>query len=214
MSYDTVLLDFDGVIAESPTEHTMRDAFRRTCDRFRRSLPEEQALREFVTGDFEAIASRCADAGIDPDHFCAQATVETIRAQWRSVERGTRSCYEDIDEIRSLTPSLGVVTDNHPTVVSLLLRRFGLAAVVETVHGCPLTREGLRSRKPDPSNIEAALSELDAQDAVYVGDRDVDVAAATEAGIDSVLVERVPVTTPVEPTHRVDTLRELPALVE
>jgi len=214
MTYDTVLFDFDGVIAESPTERTMLDAFRRTCDHFRRSLPEEQALREFLGGDFDAIADRCTTAGIDPDRFCAQATVETIRTQWRAVEQGARSCYADVEAVRSLTPTLGVVSDNHPTVVSLLLRRSGLARLFETVRGCPLTREGLAQRKPDPSNIESALSALDARDAVYVGDRNVDVAAATDAEIDSVLVERDPVTTTAEPTYRVDSLRELPALVE
>lgn len=214
MSYDTVLFDFDGVIAESPSQDTVRAAFSRTCSRFRRSLPEEQALREFLTGDFDAIASRCAEAGIDPDRFCAQATVETIRTQWHAAEQGARSCFEDSEALRSLTPALGVVSDNHPTVVSLLLRRFGLASLFETIHGCRLTRSGLASRKPDPSNIEAALSELDAREAVYVGDRGVDVAAATEAGIDSVLVERDTGTTAVEPTYRIESLRALPALVE
>lgn len=214
MHYDTVLFDFDGVVAETPDRAGLRAAFQRTCDRFADALPDDTTASAFLDGDFEAITEYCRDLDVDPGRFCAQATVETIRTQWRAFERGCRSRYKDAAAVRQLDAPLGVVSDNHPTVVSLLLQRFGLAAQFETVRGCSLTPDGLARRKPNPANIEAAMDELGASTALYVGDRDVDVEAASRAGIDSVLLARGEDSTTANATHRLSSLRELPAIVE
>jgi phosphoglycolate phosphatase len=214
MTYDAVLFDFDGVIAEKPGRGTFERALARTCDRVGESLPAEATLRRFVEGDFDAIAARCRDVGVDPDRFCAQATVDAIREQWRAVEDGCRSLYEDATAIRALSPALGVVSDNHPTVFSLLLRRFGLRDAFQTVYGCSISAEGLASRKPNPSHLEAAIDDLDADWSVYVGDRPVDVETAAQAGVDSVLVARTADVPETSATHRVSSLRDLPVLIE
>ncbi|RZH66597.1 HAD family hydrolase [Natrinema altunense] len=217
MAYDAVLFDFDGVVVETPSSKRLSDALRRTYEKLGRSGPASETFQELMGGDFESIADRCQGLGIEADVFCAQAAREMVRTQLEEVERGLRSAYDDIAAVRSLEHPLGIVSDNHPTVVSTLLDRFGLRSLFETVYGCPLTPDGLARRKPDPTNIEAAMDALEADAALYVGDRAVDVRAADNAGIDSVLLSR-PGTEPpeadVDPTYRLPSLSGLPSVLE
>lgn len=216
MQYDAVLFDFDGVVVETPSPERLSDALARTYETLERSGPTAETLQAFLRGDFESIADRCRGLDIEADVFCARAAREMIRAQREEVERGLRSAYDDVAAVGSLEVPLGIVSDNHPTVVSTLLDRFGLRSLFETVYGCPLTPDGLARRKPDPTNIEAAMDALDAEDALYVGDRAVDVQAADNADIDSALVARDEEATPADadPTYRLASLSGLPAILE
>lgn len=193
MQYDAVLFDFDGVVVETPSSRRLSDALRRTYEQLGqsgRAGPTAATLQEFVRGDFDSIAERCRSLGIETDDFCARAARELVRTQLEAVERGLRSVYDDVTAVRSIGLPFGIVSDNHPTVVSALLDRFGLRSLFETIYGCPLTADGLARRKPDPRNIEDAMAELGAASALYVGDRTVDVRAAHNAGIDAVLLSR------------------------
>ncbi|MDQ2051886.1 HAD family hydrolase [Natronolimnohabitans sp. A-GB9] len=227
MQYDAVLFDFDGVVVETPSSRRMYDALGRTYEKLGRSSPSPETLQEFMHGDFESIADRCRRLEIDTDAFCTQAAREMVRAQLSEVERGLRSMYDDVDTVRSLSLPLGIVSDNHPTVVSRLLDRFGLRSLFETVYGCPLTPEGFSRRKPDPTNIERAMDALEADSALYVGDRPVDVRAADNAGIDSALLSRSSEDgtddedesedrseLETSPTHRLSSLTQLPTVLE
>ncbi|WP_247000842.1 HAD family hydrolase [Halosolutus gelatinilyticus] len=220
MQYDAVLFDFDGVLVEGPSMDRFSDAVRRAYDaqpvEFGRSGPVAETLGALLEGDFESITRRCRSLGIETEAFCARAARELVRTQLEAVERGLRSAYDDVVAVRSIGRPLGIVSDNHPSVVSTLLDRFGFESLFETVHGCPLTPDGLARRKPDPRNIRAAMAALDAESALYVGDRSVDVRAARNAGIDAAHLQRdgTAPETDVEATYRLTSLAELPAVVE
>ncbi|MFA9426938.1 HAD family hydrolase [Natronorubrum sp. A-ect3] len=219
MQYDAVLFDFDGVVVETPSSQRMYDALGRTYEKLGRSGPVAATLQELMHGDFESIADRCRRLEIDTDTFCTQAAREMVRAQLSEVENGLRSMYDDVSTVRSLSVPLGIVSDNHPTVVSRLLDRFGLRSVFETVYGCPLTPEGFSRRKPDPTNIDRAMDTLEAESALYVGDRAIDVQAAHNAAIDSALLTRSSESpaddaADIEPTYRLSSLTQLPAVLE
>ncbi|WP_158058210.1 HAD family hydrolase [Halorussus halophilus] len=216
MSYDAVLFDCDGVIVEMPDRAAMTDAMRRVQQRFGLSVPPENVVADFFRGNLSAITERCREAGIERDSFCAEAAREAVSAQLTEIRSGLRSRYEDVAAIRDLNLPLGVVSDNHPRVLSFLLRQFDLTGLFQTVRGCPFTPAGLERRKPDPSNVEAAMETLDAETALYVGDREVDVLAAENAGIDSALVRREDASEQgfdVSPTYELDSLWDLPATV-
>lgn len=216
MNYDAVLFDFDGVVVETPSHRAFHDALERTYDTLGRSGSIAETLQELGTGDVEALAARCRALGVETDAFCARAAREMIRAQREEVERGLRAAYDDVTAVRSLEQPLGIVSDNHPAAISLILDRFGLRSLFETVYGCPITLDGLERRKPDPHNIETAMDELDAESALYVGDRSVDVAAADNAGIDSALIVRDGeggATDETGATYRLTSLTQLPTVV-
>ena len=219
MQYDAVLFDFDGVVVENPSPRRLYDALDRAYEKLGRSEPTPETLQELLRGDFESIADRCRRLEVDTDTFCSQAGRELVRTQLADVERGLRSIYDDVSVVRSIDLPLGIVSDNHPTVVSRLLDRFGLQSLFETVYGCPLTPDGLDRRKPDPSNIERAMDSLEAESALYVGDRAVDVEAAHNAGIDAALLSRSESTSEIDglevaPTHHLSSLTGLPAVLE
>ena len=224
MQYDAVLFDFDGVVVETPSTQRMYDALGRTYERLDCSGPAAETLQEFMRGDFESIADRSRRLEIDTDAFCTEAARELVRTQLGEVERGLRSVYDDVSAVRSLEAPLGIVSDNHPRVLSRLLDRFGLRSLFETVYGCPLTPDGLARRKPDPTNIDRAMETLEADSALYVGDRAVDVQAAANAGIDSALIARSsedggatlpdPDSLEADPTYTLDSLTQLQTVVE
>lgn len=218
MTYDAVLFDFDGVVVENPSSQRLSAALGRTYEHLGRSEPATETLQALLRGDFESIAERCRSLGIETNAFCAQAAREMVRTQCEEVERGLRSAYDDVAAVRSLELPLGIVSDNHPTVISTLLDRFGLRSLFETVYGCPLTPDGLDRRKPDPTNIETAMDSLDAESALYIGDRAVDVRAADNAGIDSVLLSRSDedggLESDVTPTYQLPSLSRLPSVLE
>ncbi|WP_049921030.1 HAD family hydrolase [Halopiger djelfimassiliensis] len=217
MHYDAVLFDFDGVVVETPSSQRLYEAFGRAADRIGRSGSATELFQGLVQGDFESIATRCRRLEIDTDTFCTAAATELVRAQVADVEQGLRSAYDDVTAVRSLERPLGIVSDNHPTVVSRLLDRFGFRSLFETIYGCPLTPDGLARRKPDPRNIEDAMATLEADSALYVGDRAVDVQAAHNAGIDAALLSRADADSPTlesEPEYRLSSLTRLPALLE
>ncbi len=216
MSYDAVLFDCDGVLVDLPDQRTLYKAATRTFARFDLGTPSTEAVRDLVGGNVEGIASFCRQAEIDRGAYCATAAREVVQAQCAEFEAGLRSLYDDVAAVRSLDAVCGVVSDNHRRVLTYLIERFDLSDRFRTVHGCSLTPAGFARRKPNPYNIEAALTAIDTEPetALYVGDRGIDVEAADRAGVDSVLVCRDDDDLPdVTPTHRVESLRELPRIV-
>ena len=80
-----------------------------------------------------------------------------------------------------------------------------------------MTVESLERKKPNTHYIERALSDLSAESVLYVGDSGSDVLAAHRASPDSAFVRRPharEVDLPVAPTHGVETLHEVAALLE
>lgn len=190
MGYDAVLFDCDGVIAEMPDRAVMTEAMHRVQRRFELSTPPEQIVSDFFRGNLSSITERCRSAEIDRDTFFAEAAREGVQAQLAEIRSGLRSTYDDIAAVRKLNYPMGVVSDNHPRVLSSLLRQFDLTNCFETVQGCRFTPSEFERRKPNPYKVEVAMETLGAESALYVGDREVDVKAANNAVIDSALLRR------------------------
>lgn len=231
MRYDAVILDSDGVIVEPPSAETLRTAAGDLLDRVDLDADPGAFARAFFDGDVDALAERCRASGADLSAVCQRAATVSFETQRREVERGVRSVYDDLGALAALEAPLGLVSDNQPQFVAYLLRRFDLAGLFETVRCRTVTPRGLRRAKPDPRNLGAALADLDAERAVYVGDRPADAEAAHRLGLDSVRLVREDDggadghedggadgngdgdDWPVDPDYRVDGLDELPAVV-
>jgi len=204
MSYEPVLFDCDGVLVETPGKGNMIEAMRRVQRQFELSDPPEQMVVDFFRGNLSSITDRCRSAGIDRKAFCAEAAREAVQAQLTEIQSGLRTAYDDIDAVQKLNQPLGVISDNHPRVLSFLLQWFDLTSHFEVVRGCRFTPAGLEYQKPNPQNIRSAMETLGVENVLYVGDRQVDVTAAGNAGIDSVLLRRngsKESGLDVEPTH-------------
>lgn len=213
MSYAAVVLDNDGVLTELPNRETLWRAAERTFQSFDLSAPSGEQVRALVAGNVEAIRSLCREHRIEASTFCYEAAAHAIREQKRELREGLRTLYDDAGMLWDLNASLGLVSDNQHETIRFILRFFGIEARFDAVYGNPYTPEGLRRMKPDPYYLDAALDELGTRDALYVGDSAVDVEAAASAGVDSALVVRDNKAPACEPTHRIESLGELSALV-
>ncbi|WP_135303396.1 HAD family hydrolase [Haloarcula amylovorans] len=214
MTYDALVLDSDGVLVEPPRPATFVEVARTALDDTGVTAEPTTVARDVAAGRLEDIAKRCRDAGVDLASFCQRAATTAFATQRRELEAGCRAVYDDIRALWDLDLPLGVVSDNQPQFVQHLLRYCGLDELVGTVRCRSFAPRTLERRKPDPTNLGAALSDLDAETAAYVGDRAVDVETADRLGIDSVLIEREGAG-PVEasPDYRIGTLRGLSTLV-
>ena len=76
--------------------------------------------------------------------------------------------------------------------------------------------EGFSRRKPDPYYLREALPHLGVSDAIYVGDRETDVRAATRAGLDGIYLRRdhnADAELAVEPVAEIESLHQLSPLL-
>jgi phosphoglycolate phosphatase len=212
---EAVLLDNDGVVVEPPATETVVAAAREVLDWGDIDADPRTVARELRAGEVAALARRCRRAGVSLARFCRRAASASFDRQHAAIEAGERAVYDDAGTLTDLEPPVGLVSDNQPHVVALLLRRAGLREAVATVRCRSLTPQDLRRTKPDPANIEAALADLGATAGVFVGDRAADVLAAHEAGLRSVHLARDGVDEPagVDPDHTIRSLAELPALL-
>ncbi|WP_254537513.1 HAD family hydrolase [Halomarina litorea] len=213
MTYEAVLLDNDGVLTELPGREALRRAAERTFSAFDLRRPTREEVHALVAGNVERIRQLCREGRVDPGAFCLEAASQAVREQKREFREGVRTLYDDVSVLWSLDRSLGLVSNNQHEAVTFVVEHFGLEERFDAVYGCPFTPEGLRRMKPDPYYLDRAIADLGTRDAVYVGDSAVDVEAADRAGIDSVLIARGADAPECTPTHRIESLGELPALV-
>ena len=105
---------------------------------------------------------------------------------------------------------LGVVTSRNPETLGLLLEHFRLKAFFEVI----ITPADTTSHKPAPEPLLLALDKLSAlpQEAVYIGDAEVDLLCAKAAGVTAVLVnwsQNDSTIFSVQPNYRIASMLEL-----
>ena len=215
--YDAVVFDNDGVLTERTDRAVLRRAVRATFESFD-VAPAEDVLDEFVAGVSPSrVEETCARLGLDADAFWRERDAQFAEHQCREADRGQKPAYDDVVALEELNVPLGVVSNNqnatidHVFEVHDLHRHFGTWYVREP------TMESVRRKKPAPYYLERALADLDAETALYVGDKATDVQAAHAAGIDSLLVRREhnrAVAPDPGPTFDVDSLHAIPPLLE
>lgn len=189
--YEAILFDMDGVLLQGVTTlpEVYRTAAHDALSEFDREVPAEKLPRlEKYTYDDQMVAC-CRDAGIDPERFWeARENYASERANSLLAE-GSREPFPDTKLLPELSPVLGVVSNNRDATVRFVAEQL-LPGEFAVAMGREPTVEGFQRRKPDSYYIERALSELDIERALYVGDRQSDVEAAYAAGIDAAFLRR------------------------
>jgi phosphoglycolate phosphatase-like HAD superfamily hydrolase len=216
MQYDAVLFDMDGVLltGRGTARSVYHEATRRAFRAFGVETYDEDQVRAFTDPDFGELGTICAEFGLDLEAFWRRREALATTLARERVGTPSRTLFDDVETISRLPTSLslGVVSNNRQATVDYVLDYFDLASTFAVVLGRDPTVAGYRRRKPDPYYLYRALDAVDADAAVYVGDRSSDVAAATAAGVDSVLLDRPEHEPPhsCEPTNTMGSLRELP----
>ncbi|AUX10888.1 HAD superfamily hydrolase [Halalkaliarchaeum desulfuricum] len=215
MSYDTVVFDNDGVLTELTPHDVIRDAVRETFREFDVD-PSPDAVEALVGDDADGIYRVSDEHDIDPELLWSRREENAARAQQEAIDAGIKGVYEDVDALREFDATRGVVSNNQHATIEYIVETFDLRDLFSVAIGRKPTLDGFRNRKPNPHYLERALSTIEANSALYVGDSNVDVVAARRAGIDVAFLRREHrngYELQTEPTYEIESLAELPALV-
>lgn len=186
MKYRLIIFDMDGTILD-----TLRDLADSLNHALRKNgLPQRslEEVRSFVGNGIRLLIERGVPAGTGPE---AVDRVQGDFLKYYSLHKADKTGpYRGINELVSALRAAGlrtaVVSNKADAAVQALCRDYfpGMfdAAVGE--------REGL-SRKPAPDPVFAVLKELAVKkdEALYVGDSEVDIETAENSGLDSAIVD-------------------------
>lgn len=211
--YDAVLFDMDGVLlhGRATPAAIYRRAAAETITTFGLDpSPAQRAVLAQHEYD-DAFDVTCRELDVTPDAFWSTREEKAANIAHDRMRDGHRRAHDDTTVLAELAPPLGLVSNNRHATVSYVANRY-FPDRFSVARGRDPTIDGYQRRKPDPYYIEEVLLLLDAETALYVGDRETDVRAATAAGIDAALLRRSGAGTSaseVEPTVELEHLTEL-----
>ena len=185
MRYQTAIFDMDGTILE--TLEDMCASVNVTMDHVgypRRTMDE---VRRFVGNGAAKLIERCMPAGAEDPRY--PAALEFYRAYYDAHSQIKTGPYPGIPELLNQLSREGVrlaVVSNKPDEAVRALTERYFPGVFPVAIG---NRDGWAT-KPAPDSVYEAMRLLGArrESTVYVGDSDVDVDTARNAGLDSVIV--------------------------
>lgn len=185
MRYQTAIFDMDGTILE--TLEDMCASVNVTMDHVgypRRTMDE---VCRFVGNGAAKLIERCMPAGAEDPRY--PAALEFYRAYYDAHAQIKTGPYPGIPELLNQLSREGVrlaVVSNKPDEAVRALTERYFPGVFPVAIG---NRDGWAT-KPAPDSVYEAMRLLGArrESTVYVGDSDVDVDTARNAGLDSVIV--------------------------
>lgn len=183
--YEAVIFDLDGTLLD--TLEDLKDSVNAAMQMYgcpERSLDE---VRRFVGNGIRKLIERCLDGGEKHPEF--ENIFQAFQADYKKNCMNKTKPYDGVPEmIRDLKEDgvkVAIVSNKADFAVKELneyyFKKFDLPAIGE--------KENVR-RKPAPDTVFQALEELSVsrERAIYVGDSDVDIMTADNAGIPCISV--------------------------
>ena len=187
ITYSAYIFDLDGTLLD-----TLGDLAASTNYALRtHGMPEHSMddVRSFVGNGVRKLMERAIPQGADNPEF--EATFATFRQHYMQHSLDTTKPYEGIPEtlaaLKAKGCRLAVVSNKMMAATQELCQHF-FPDTIEVAIGEHET-EGIR-KKPAPDTVFAALEQLGLgkEGAVYVGDSDVDIQTAKNAGLPCISV--------------------------
>lgn len=180
----TVIFDLDGTLLD--TLEDLKNATNyalRVCNMPERTLEE---VRRFVGNGVRNLMIRAVPDGESNPEFERAFAIfkEYYGLHCNDMTKAYDGIPQLLEELKNRGYALAIVSNKIDSAVQDLNRRY--FPQVDVAIG---DRENLR-RKPEPDSVYLALEELDKtkEEAVYVGDSDVDLATAQNAGLPCISV--------------------------
>ncbi len=183
MKYDSVIFDLDG---------TLLDTLEDLCDSVNFALrlhdfPERtlDEVRSFVGTGIKNLIKK--SVGEEADGETVDAVLDTFKNHYKDHSADKTGPYEGIPELLSMLKEkeipAAVVSNKVDIAVQMLVKGY-FEGLIEVAVG---ELEGI-NRKPCPDTVFLAMEKLGCKHPVYVGDSEVDVETAKNAGLDGVFV--------------------------
>lgn len=180
MKYDTILFDLDGTLLN--TLDDLADSINIVMreEGFRQRTKAE--IREFIGDGAEMLMKRSLPPEASETEILRCLT-KFRQIYLQNMQNRTRP-YEGIPELlnklKAMRIKVGVVSNKPDEATKKMCRQY-FGDKIDAAIGDNLDRK----RKPEPDNVFEALKQLgsDGQKTLYVGDSDVDVKTAKNAGL-------------------------------
>ncbi len=183
--YDLAVFDLDGTILY--TLEDLKNSLNYALQAHGYPARTLDEVRRFVGNGVRKLVQRGAPADATPAELAA--LYETFHAHYKIHDLDTTRPYDGVPEmlgaLRDRGMRLAVVSNKVDYAVQALCQRF----FPQKFDAAVGDREGVRN-KPAPDMVDAALKELgiSRENAVYIGDSEVDVQTARNAGMDEIAV--------------------------
>jgi phosphoglycolate phosphatase len=179
-----VLFDLDGTLVDSLGD------FHHAANQMLMQLGypsiAKQYIKQFVGNGQEVFIARClvnVGAKMSAEELCAATTYFETAYDEISGQKSASydGCRDYLHQLKQANIRIGLCT-NRPVVRARgILKELGLEAFFDVIAGF----ESTAKPKPDPQPLHYCLQELsvDAKDAIFIGDSEVDALAADAAGV-------------------------------
>lgn len=182
MKYKAILFDMDGTILD--TIDDLRDAVNHTLTEHGYPACNTKTVRDATGNGAKELIAGCLPQGADTPDF--DTILAEYKAYYASHAQIKTAPYEGIvdllEELQARGCKVAIVSNKPDGAVKALAAQF--------FPGIPAFGEAGLPRKPAPDMVYYALKILgvDKENAAYVGDSEVDVATAKNAGLDLLAV--------------------------
>lgn len=185
--YQAILFDLDGTLLD--TLEDLADSVNAILKKYGFPLRGREEIRRFLGNGSERLMKEALPEGISERDFTKY--LGEYQAYYKAHMEDKTAPYEGVlpllEELRKAGLKIGVVSNKFDLAVKGLCEKYFLGYI----DGAAGEREadGIR-RKPAPDMVLTAAKRLgvDVQDCLYVGDSEVDILTARNAGMDCVSV--------------------------
>ncbi|MBQ2729412.1 MAG: HAD family hydrolase [Clostridia bacterium] len=183
MKYDSVIFDLDGTLLDTLEDLCDSTNFALSAHNMpRRTLSE---VRSFLGNGIRNLIRTSCPEGTDEEEI--DRVLVTFRDHYKNNIRNKTKPYDGVisllEKLKSENVPTAVVSNKVDVAVKMLVSCF-FGSLVDVAVG---ELEGVK-RKPAPDTVRIAMEKLCVTNPVYVGDSEVDVQTAKNAGLDGVFV--------------------------
>lgn len=214
-AYEAVVFDNDGVLTTPTDRDVLADAMTDAFASVGVDDPPDDHVRTLMGPSVDSLRTVADAHGVSPHELWTAREHAAIEAQFEEIRAGRKRRYDDVDALADLESATGIVSNNQHETIGNVVEHCELSWV-DVWYGREPTLQGIDRKKPTPYYLELALEELGVDDALFVGDSWVDVAAADAARIDAAFLRRdhvASVDLERKPTYEIESLEAIPELV-
>lgn len=185
MKYNTVVFDLDGTLLDTLSD--LRDSVNFALLKNNLPLRSTEEVRAFVGNGIRLLIERAVPENTDKKII--DKCFADFKEHYKQNSANKTKAYDGVIDMLQMLKAKGVktaVVSNKADFAVKTLAKEYFSGLLNCAYG---EREGVK-RKPDPAGVFACIEEMGSTvgDSIYVGDSEVDVETAKNAGLPCVAV--------------------------